>query len=168
MRISNFGIEVLYVKVKYWRIFCDVISLFAQVFIVSFDRAYKEVSTKKILKFFLAQFLWYDCTFKKQFTVSVPLTFKGQILYNHISILHKFQIDISSISRVIKYQNIGRTHRQTYTQTHTHTGWKKYLATPSGGEVITALIATHTHIYIYIYITLYYINLLYLINLIFL
>ena len=27
--------------------FCEVISLLAQVFIVSFDRAYKEVSTKK-------------------------------------------------------------------------------------------------------------------------
>ena len=25
MRISNFGIGVLHVKVKYWRIFCDVI-----------------------------------------------------------------------------------------------------------------------------------------------
>ena len=30
--------------------FCDVISLLAQVFIVSFDRAYKEVSTKNIEK----------------------------------------------------------------------------------------------------------------------
>ena len=49
---SNFGIRVLHVKVKYWRIFCDVISLLAQVFIVSFDRAYKEVSTKKILNIF--------------------------------------------------------------------------------------------------------------------
>ena len=38
------------INVKYWRIFCDVISLLAQVFIVSFDRAYKEVSKKKILK----------------------------------------------------------------------------------------------------------------------
>ena len=37
-------------NVKYWRIFCDVIYLFALVFIVSVDRAYKEVSTKKILK----------------------------------------------------------------------------------------------------------------------
>ena len=35
MRNSNFGIGVLHVKVKYWRIFCDVISLLAQVFIVS-------------------------------------------------------------------------------------------------------------------------------------
>ena len=39
-------------NVKYWRIFCDVISMLAQVFIVSFDRAYKQVSTKKILKIF--------------------------------------------------------------------------------------------------------------------
>ena len=36
-------------NVKYWRIFCDVIYLFAQVFMVSVDMAYKEVSTK-ILK----------------------------------------------------------------------------------------------------------------------
>ena len=34
-------------NVKYWRIFCDVISLLGLVFIVSIDRAYKEVSTKK-------------------------------------------------------------------------------------------------------------------------
>ena len=61
--------------------------------------------------------------------------------YNPISILYKFQIDISSNSREIKYQNIGRTHRhtdthtQTHTQTDRHTGWKQYLATLSGGEV---------------------------------
>ena len=47
MRISNFGIGVLHVKVKYWRIFCDVISLLAQVFIVSSNRVSKEVSMKK-------------------------------------------------------------------------------------------------------------------------
>ena len=47
MRDSNFGMGVLRVKVKYWRIFCDVISLLAPVFIVSFDSAYKEVYTKK-------------------------------------------------------------------------------------------------------------------------
>ena len=34
-------------NVKYLRIFCDVVSLLAQVFIVSVDRAYREVSTKK-------------------------------------------------------------------------------------------------------------------------
>ena len=34
-------------NVKYLRIFCDVISLLAQVFIVLFDRAYKAVSAKK-------------------------------------------------------------------------------------------------------------------------
>ena len=38
MRNINFGIGVLHVKVKYWRIFCDVISLLAQVFIVSSNR----------------------------------------------------------------------------------------------------------------------------------
>ena len=34
-------------NVKYWRIFCDVISLLDQVFIVSVDKAYKEVYTNK-------------------------------------------------------------------------------------------------------------------------
>ena len=84
-----------------------------------------------------------------------PLTYEGQFFqwieynlslmsswYNPISILYKFQIHISSNSREIKYQNIGRTHRHTHrqtdTQTHTdrQTWWKQYLATPSGGEVI--------------------------------
>ena len=105
---------------------------------------------KKNWNFSMAQFLWYDCTFKKQCTVPVTLTFElwrsiyfQWIEYSPISILYKFQIDISSNSWEIKYQNIGRTHTQTHThthtQTHTHTdrqtGWKQYLATHSGGEV---------------------------------
>ena len=75
MRISNFGMGVLHVKVKYWRIFCDVISLLAQVFIVSSNRVSKEVSMKKKKKNSMAQFLWYIYTFKKQDTVPVTLTF---------------------------------------------------------------------------------------------
>ena len=62
-------------NVKYWRIFCDVISPLAQVFIVSFDRAYKEVSTQKYWKFSIVHFFVYDCTFKKQCTAPVTLTF---------------------------------------------------------------------------------------------
>ena len=63
-----------------------------------------------------------------------PSTYEGQYFleYNTISFLYKFQINISSNSREIKYQNIGRTHRQTHTQTR----WKQYLATPSGGEAM--------------------------------
>ena len=75
MRISNFGMGVLHVKVKYWRIFCDVISLLAQVFIVSSNRVSKEVSMKTNSNFSMAQFLWYNYTFKKQDTVPVTLTF---------------------------------------------------------------------------------------------
>ena len=75
MRISNFGMGVLHVKVKYWRIFCDVISLLAQVFIVSSNRVSKEVYMKKKWNFSMAQFLWYNYTFKKQDTVPVTLTF---------------------------------------------------------------------------------------------
>ena len=62
----------------------------------------------------MAQFLWYDCTFKKQCTVPVTLTYEGW---------------------EIKYQNIGRTHTHKHTHTDRQTGWKQYLATPSGGEV---------------------------------
>ena len=90
----------------------------------------------------MAQFLWYDCTLKRQCTIPVILTFDlwrsifvQWIEYIPISILYKLQIDISSNSWEIKYQNIGRTHTQTHTQTDRQTGWKQYLTTPSWGEV---------------------------------
>ena len=47
MRNINCGIGVLHVKRQILTYFCDVISVLAQGFIVSFDRAYKEVSTQK-------------------------------------------------------------------------------------------------------------------------
>ena len=75
MRDSNFGMGVLHVKVKYWRIFCDVISLLARVFIVSFDRAYKEVSTKKIENFLWLSFCDMTVPYKNQCTVRVTLTY---------------------------------------------------------------------------------------------
>ena len=50
----------------------------------------------------MAQFLWYDCTFKKQCTIPVTLTFD---LSKPISVLYEFQIDISTNSWEIKYQN---------------------------------------------------------------
>ena len=71
----NCGIGVLHVKRQILTYFYDVISLLAQVFIVSFDRAYKEVSTRNYWTFSMAQFLRYDCTFKKQSTVPATLTF---------------------------------------------------------------------------------------------
>ena len=80
MRISNFGMGVLHVKVKYWRIFYDVISLLAPVFIVSSNRVSKEVFMKKNWNFSMAQFLWYNYSFKKQDTVPVTLTFEGQFI----------------------------------------------------------------------------------------
>ena len=98
----------------------------------------------------MAQFLWYNYTFKKQDTVPVTLTFDlwrsiyfSELSTNPISILYKFQIDISSNSREIKIPKYWAGHTDTQTDTHTHTqtdrqtGWKQYLATPSGGEVIT-------------------------------
>ena len=61
----------------------------------------------------MAQFLWYDCTFKKQCTVPVTLTFdlsKSFFVWidnDPISVLYEFQIDISTNSWEIKYQNMG-------------------------------------------------------------
>ena len=65
----------------------------------------------------MAQFLWYDCTYKKQCTVPVTLTFD----------LWKYRPDT---------QTHTQTDRQTHRQTDRQTGWKQYLATRSGGEVI--------------------------------
>ena len=47
MRNINCSIRALNVKRQILTYFCDVIYLFAQVFIVSVDRAYKEAFTKK-------------------------------------------------------------------------------------------------------------------------
>ena len=57
----------------------------------------------------MAQFLWYDCTFKKQCTVPVTLTFDlfRWIDNDPMSVLYEFQIDISTNSWEIKYQNMG-------------------------------------------------------------
>ena len=52
-----------------------VTSFLAQVFILSSNRVSKDVSMKTNWNFSMAQFLWYDCTFKKQDTVPVTLTF---------------------------------------------------------------------------------------------
>ena len=66
----------------------------------------------------MSQFLWYDCTFKKQCTVPVTLTFDllffcmkvifcCWIDYDPIGVLYEFQIDICSNIRYIKYRNMG-------------------------------------------------------------
>ena len=118
MRNINFGIGGLHVKRQILMYFCGVISLLALVLIVSFDRTYKEVFTEKYWQVFV---IWLPS--KSNVVPLWPW---------RISILYKFQINISSNSREIKYQNIGRTHRHTDRQTRS----KQYLATPSGGEVI--------------------------------
>ena len=65
-------------------------------------------------------FLWYDCTFKKQCTVPVTLTFDlwKSIFFqwidnDTISVLYEFQIDISTNSweiKIPKYGYIGLLH----------------------------------------------------------
>ena len=101
-------------NVKYWRIFCDVISLLALVFIVSVDRAYKEVS-KKILKYFygsvfviwlyLQKAMYRPCDLDL-WPIKVNFFFRW-IDNDPISVLYEFQIDISTNSWEIKYQKYG-------------------------------------------------------------
>ena len=60
----------------------------------------------------MAQFLRDDCTFKKQCTVPVALTFDiwrsffWRIDNDPISVQYEFQTDISTNSREIKYRNM--------------------------------------------------------------
>ena len=55
-----------------------------------------------------------------------------------MSILYKLEIDISSNSREIKYQNIGRTHRQSDSDSDLFLTdrVKTIPRNPSAGEVI--------------------------------
>ena len=97
--------EFYMLNVKYWRIFCDVISLLAQVFIVSVDRAYKEASTKNIKKFIWLSFCDIIVPSKSNVPSMWPLTYRW-IDNDPISVLYEFQIDIATNSWEIKYQNI--------------------------------------------------------------
>ena len=100
-------------NVKYWRIFCDVISLLAQVFIVPVDRAYKEVPTIFFLNCIWLSFC--DMTVPSKNNVPSlwpwPLTYESQFFQridnDPMSVLYEFQIDISTNSREIKHQNMG-------------------------------------------------------------
>ena len=94
--------EFYMLNVKYWRIFCDVISLLAQVFIVSFDRAYKEVSAQKILKMFYGSV----CDMTVPSKSNVPSLWHWPMKVNvfqwidndPICVLYEFHIDISTNS----------------------------------------------------------------------
>ena len=62
----------------------------------------------------MAQFLWDDCTFKKQCTGPCDLdlwhmevNFFWWIDNDPISVLYEFQTEFSTNSREIKYQNMG-------------------------------------------------------------
>ena len=101
-------------NVKYWRILCDVIYLLAQVCIVSFDRAYKEVYTKpKILKiFYVSVFVRWLYLQKAMYRPCGLDRWHMKVFFvlidnDPISGIYEFQIDISSNSREIKYQNMG-------------------------------------------------------------
>ena len=128
MKISNFGIGVLHVKVKYWRIClwrhfsaCSSFLLFHRI------EYPKRCLWKKIEIFLWLSFLIWLYLQKAMYRPCdldlwlMKVNIFQWIEYNPISILYTFQIDMSSNSRDIKYQNIGRTHRHTDTQTHRHT-----------------------------------------------
>ena len=102
-------------NVKYWRIFCDVIYFFAPVFIVSVDRAYKKVSSKNILKIVFGSVLviWLYLQKAMYRPCDIDLwhmkdNFFQWIDSDPISVLSEFQIDISTNSWEIKYQNMGK------------------------------------------------------------
>ena len=116
---------ILHVKVKYWFFFVTSF-LCSLKFLLFYRIEYpKRCLWKNNWNFSMAQFLWYDCTFKNQCTVPVTLTFDlwrffQWIEYNPISVLYKFQIDISSNSWEIKSKILaGHTHKHTHTHTHT-------------------------------------------------
>ena len=99
--------------------FCDVISLLALVFIVLSNRSVfpKRCLWKKIvfvIWLYLQKAMYHPCDLDlwpmKVNSFSVNWV-------QPISILYKFQIDISSNSWEIKYQNIGQTHTHTHRQT---------------------------------------------------
>ena len=106
--------EFYMLNVKYWRIFCDVISLLAQVLIVSVDKAYKEVSAKKYLKIFygsvfviwlyLQKAMYHPCGLDLW---PIKVNFFRWIDNDPISVLYVFHIDICTNSWEIKYQNMG-------------------------------------------------------------
>ena len=104
MRNSNLGIGVLHVKRQILTIFCDVISLLAQICIVSFDRAYS-------LQKNIDNFLWLSFCDNVPSMWPWPFTYEGQFFiwidYDPISVLYTFQIDICTNSREIKYRNMG-------------------------------------------------------------
>ena len=116
-------------NVKYWRIFCDVISLLAQFFIVSVDRAYKEVSTKKNIENLL--YLSF-CDMTVPLKSNVPSLWPWPLTYERIffqwidndpiSVLYEFQIDISTNSWDIKYQNMGMGI--LHVKRHTRQKWR--------------------------------------------
>ena len=96
MRNSNFGIGILHVKRQILTYFFGLFCLLAQVFIVSFNRACKDISTKNIEKFLWLSFCDMT-TFKKEMYRSCNL--------DPMRVLYEFQIDIST-NREIKYRNI--------------------------------------------------------------
>ena len=95
-------------NVKYWRILCDVIFLLALVFIVSFDRAYKEVFYGSVfviwLYMYLQKAMYPPCDLDLW---HMKVNVFQWIDNDHISVLYEFQIDISTNSWEIKYQNMG-------------------------------------------------------------
>ena len=110
----NCGIGVLHVKRQILTYFWWRHLSVRSSFIVSVDRAYKEVSTKKILKIVYGSvfviWLYLQKAMYRPCDIDLwPMkdNFFQWIDSDPISVLYKFQIDISTNSWEIKYQNMG-------------------------------------------------------------
>ena len=111
----NCGIGVLHVKRQILTYFFVTSFLCSLKFLLfQLIGHAKKCPQKNIENFYASFFLWYDCTFKQQYTVPVTLTFdlwKSMFFQwidnDPISVLYEFQIDISTNSWEIKYQNMG-------------------------------------------------------------
>ena len=103
--------EFYMLNVRYWHIFCDVISLLAQVFIVPFEKAYKRVVCKKNfygsvfdIRLYLRKAKYRPCDLNLW---PMKVNVFQWIDNDPVSVLYEFQIDISTNSWEIKYQNMG-------------------------------------------------------------
>ena len=129
MRNSNFGIGVLHVNKSNIDVFFVTSFLFSLKFLLFHRIEYPKRCEMTVPSKSNVPSLWPG-----------PLTYEGQLfLVNWVQayryILYTFQIDISSSSREIKYQNNGRTHRHTHTDTQTDRV-KTIPRNPLRGEVI--------------------------------
>ena len=121
MRNSNFGIGVLHVKTSNIDVFVLPSFLRSLKFWLYYRIEYhKRCLLKKVnygsvfvIWLYLQKAMYRPCYIA---LCHMKVTFCWWVDYDHMSILYKFQIDISSNSREIKYKTILAGHTDTHTQ----------------------------------------------------